>query len=124
MEIELLNFSECTIQNSRSSEFLLSFEGPLTKGRVYQRYDFESALQRMSVVASISNGETYVFAKGSPEVMLSIARKGSIPSDYKEKLRHFTSSGFRVLAIASKPISEWKNQSRATIECDLEFNGF
>lgn len=39
----------------------------------------------------------------------------SIPSNYKERLRQFASSGFRILAIASKRIDSWKNKKRDEI---------
>lgn len=37
--------------------------------------------------------------------------KSSIPSDYSAILKHYASHGFRVLAIASKPISEGQLKS-------------
>jgi cation-transporting ATPase 13A2 len=61
----------------------------------------------MSVIARSSLAEGYfVYAKGSPEMMLSIMKRSSVPKNYNEMLREYASHGFRVLAIASKPISE------------------
>ena len=70
----------------------------------------------MSVVSSISNRDLYVFTKGSPEVMLSIMSKDSVPKDYHEQLKKYAASGFRILAIGSKKISEWKGVDRKEIE--------
>lgn len=79
----------------------------------------------MSVVCKLKDNQTYIFSKGSPEVMQSIMNQRSIPSNYKSKLREFASSGFRILAIGSKVLSEdWKNMSRDQLEADMEFNGF
>lgn len=47
-----------------------------------------------------------VYAKGSPEMMATIMEKDSIPPNYNQILRQYASHGFRVLSIASKPISE------------------
>lgn len=69
----------------------------------------------MSVVSSISNQDLYVFTKGSPEVMLSIMRKDSVPKDYNEQLKRYAASGFRILAIGSKKITEWKGVDRKEI---------
>lgn len=61
----------------------------------------------MSVVAKSSLTEGYhVYAKGSPEMMLTIMKKNSIPKNYNEILKEYASHGFRVLAIASKPVSD------------------
>lgn len=61
----------------------------------------------MSVVAKSSFSEgLHVYAKGSPEMMLTIMKKTSIPKNYNEILKEYASHGFRVLAIASKAVSE------------------
>lgn len=60
----------------------------------------------MSVVTKVilAQGEEYlsVYAKGSPEMMLTIMDKSTIPGNYFDVLREYTSNGYRVLAIASK----------------------
>lgn len=61
----------------------------------------------MSVVAKTSLTEgCQVLAKGSPEMMLTIMKKNSIPKNYNDILKEYASHGFRVLAIASKTITE------------------
>lgn len=67
-----------------------------------------------------------VYAKGSPEMMATIMQKETIPSNYKEILKHYASHGFRVLSIASKTINEGSMQSisRDEAEKNLNFNGF
>ena len=70
----------------------------------------------MSVVCKINDQLTYVFAKGSPEIMHSIMSPSSIPDNYNAKLREFASSGFRILAIASKVIAgNFRAQGRAQL---------
>ena len=55
-------------------------------------------------VASKEGGSLFSYAKGSPEMMATIMEKTSIPQNYNEVLKEYTSNGFRVLAIGSKRI--------------------
>jgi cation-transporting P-type ATPase 13A2 len=60
----------------------------------------------MSVVAKSSMTEGWqVLTKGSPEIMATIMKKNSMPKNYNEVLKEYASHGFRVLAIASKSIT-------------------
>lgn len=117
MEIELLRFSNCRLTSETNNPYVIFlFEGQLFSGEVYKRYDFDSSLQRMSVVTKLNNDQTYIFAKGSPEIMLSIMAPSSIPSNYQSRLREFASSGYRILAIASRKLnSNWKELGRDQI---------
>jgi cation-transporting ATPase 13A2 len=62
----------------------------------------------MSVVAKVilPEREEYlsVYAKGSPEMMLTVMDKSTVPNNYFEILKEYTSNGYRVLAIASKKL--------------------
>lgn len=64
------------------------------------------------------NDQLHVYAKGSPEMMATIMEKSSIPADYNQVLKEYTSNGFRVLAIASKklPDSDYKKVTRELAE--------
>lgn len=45
--------------------------------------------------------------------MLSIMSPNSIPTNYQSRLREFASSGYRILAIASREVKgDWKEASR------------
>lgn len=59
-------------------------------------------------------------------MMVTIMEKSSIPSNYDVVLKQYASHGFRVLAIASKSISEGqlKSITRSEAESQLIFNGF
>lgn len=81
----------------------------------------------MSVVCkSDEDGSFHAYAKGSPEMMATIMEKSSIPSDYSQVLKEYTSNGFRVLAIASKRLvdCDFKKVRREDAEDGLSFNGF
>ena len=47
-----------------------------------------------------------MYCKGSPEIMLSIMKSSTIPKNYNEALKEYTSNGFRVLAIASRKLTQ------------------
>jgi cation-transporting P-type ATPase 13A2 len=126
MEIELLNFSQFEMEaETDNPAILFNVAAKDLRGAVCHRYDFDSTLQRMSVVCKLDNGKTYLLAKGSPEIMLSIMKGETVPEDYRARLREYASSGFRVLAIASREVgNSWKEEGRETLEATLEFNGF
>lgn len=71
--------------------------------------DFSSPLARMGVVAewtlpdgSIASG---VLIKGAPEVVASLCRRDTVPSDFAPVLAAYAAAGFRVLALASRDLS-------------------
>jgi magnesium-transporting ATPase (P-type) len=83
MELKLLNFTQSQIVvESNDPSILFSFDGPRASGAVLQRFDFESSLQRMSVVVKDKRGELHLYTKGSPEMMLGIMDRKSVPPEY------------------------------------------
>lgn len=60
----------------------------------------------MSVICRVlgSNHMT-AFTKGAPEKLYGMCLKQSIPDDYAEKLAEYTAQGYRVIAVAYKPLS-------------------
>lgn len=94
---------------------------------ILKRYEFESSLQRSSViVSSFFSGEKYFIVKGSPEMIKTLCKQNTIPSDYLNQLDQLTHSGFRVLAVASRALITYDNpvSSQSQLEVDLEFRGF
>uniref|UniRef100_H0VAN9 ATPase cation transporting 13A2 n=1 Tax=Cavia porcellus TaxID=10141 RepID=H0VAN9_CAVPO len=97
---------------------------------VLGRFPFSSTLQRMSVVVAwpgAAQPETYV--KGSPELVASLCSPDTVPSDFAQTLQSYTAAGYRVVALACKPLSIAPNLeatqqlSRDTVEQDLRFLG-
>eukprot|EP01133_Synstelium_polycarpum_P004361 gene4361-5094_t len=80
-----------------------------------ERFDFQSALQRMSVIVRTEKNERFSFVKGSPEMI----KKLSIID---------TEQGYRVLACAyrvwDQPVLANREQVRAAAEDNLVFVGF
>ncbi|KAK2521574.1 hypothetical protein Q9233_010818 [Columba guinea] len=91
---------------------------------ILRRFPFSSSLQRMSVLVKLP-GEAlaHVYTKGAPEMV-------AIPVDFSQMLRHYTTDGFRVLALACKPLSTVSTFEQAlqlprdSAESSLTFLGF
>ena len=111
MEIKLFEFGEYKLTQEspvmkNCKENLFSYQGPSTSGTVFRRFEFNSDIHRMSVIASSTSAPNlaFIFCKGAPETLLKIMKPDGIPEDYKKTLEKYTSCGFRVLAVASKSI--------------------
>ena len=94
--------------------------------KILKEYEFVAALRRMSVLVQ-KDGDSMIFTKGAPEVMLDICDPTTIPSDYEDLLHKYTHGGYRVIACASKKLSpknELKSIEREEAETDLSFSGF
>ena len=72
-----------------------------------RRFDFSSALQRMSVICKNDYDQNYkAFVKGSPEKILELSTKSSIPRDFQDILTMYTQEGYRVIALSYKDLPE------------------
>lgn len=96
---------------------------------VLHQYEFLPALQRMSVVVqSFADNQALVCVKGSPEALLELSDKSTIPADYAPVLATYTQQGYRVLACGYRPWDQWgtadPHKQRAEAERSLIFLGF
>ncbi|PWN92733.1 putative SPF1-P-type ATPase [Acaromyces ingoldii] len=100
---------------------------------VKRRFQFSSALKRMSTINTIVNSplgskRTLASVKGAPETLRSMYRK--LPNDYDETFKTFTRRGSRVLALGYKLMDNVQSTNdinavtRDQVERDLEFAGF
>uniref|UniRef100_A0A3B3SF29 ATPase cation transporting 13A2 n=1 Tax=Paramormyrops kingsleyae TaxID=1676925 RepID=A0A3B3SF29_9TELE len=94
---------------------------------ILRRFPFSSTLQRMSVVTVGLGGHgALAFLKGAPEMVASLCLKESVPATFPDTLSHFTNDGFRVLALAYKPLDEklcLKTIEREAVESSMKFLG-
>ncbi|XP_035757810.1 polyamine-transporting ATPase 13A2 isoform X2 [Egretta garzetta] len=98
---------------------------------ILRRFPFSSSLQRMSVLAKLpGEASAHAYIKGAPEMVASLCRKETVPVDFSQMLRHYTTDGFRVLGLACKPLStvttfeEALQLPRDSVESSLTFLGF
>jgi cation-transporting ATPase 13A1 len=90
------------------------------KVRILKRYGFSSELRRMTCVCT-QGASTVVTCKGAPETLKPLLR--DVPADYDASYEQHASRGMRVLALASRTVSN-QPDDRSTAEADLTFRGF
>lgn len=98
---------------------------------IVREFPFTSNLQRMSVVTRrLSEKHFNVYCKGSPEMLQQLCRPESLPDNFSQQLSMYAKQGYRVIALAYKPLSTKVNYAkvqrlpRESVESDLEFLGF
>jgi len=67
---------------------------------IRRRFQFSSALKRMSTVSTLHSGKALACVKGAPETIKAMLR--TPPSWYDETYKWYTRRGSRVLALAFK----------------------
>uniref|UniRef100_A0A669PQ23 ATPase 13A5 n=1 Tax=Phasianus colchicus TaxID=9054 RepID=A0A669PQ23_PHACC len=123
----------CVIRESNpqaTSLFPDLFQAPVEGIAILHQFPFSSGLQRMSVVSQKIGEEQYdLYMKGAPETVSSFCRQETVPSDFLEELKTYTSQGFRVIALAHKSLVPRKHNHvsfllpREEVESGLEFLG-
>ncbi|XP_053960788.1 endoplasmic reticulum transmembrane helix translocase [Anastrepha ludens] len=106
--------------------------GKLRPLRIFHRYNFSSALKRMSVLAGylvpFSNDVFYIgTVKGAPEVIQKMLKE--VPKNYEKTFLEYSRRGARVLALGIKEFGQMDAQrvrelKREDVECNLTFAGF
>ncbi len=98
---------------------------------ILKRFDFESSLQRMSVIVKDNySGQLRVFSKGSPEKIRTLCREDTVPANFHEILEVYTEKGYRVLALGFRDLARSKDywaamkMRRDEVEIELAFLGF
>ncbi|KAJ2794584.1 hypothetical protein H4R20_006175, partial [Coemansia guatemalensis] len=120
------------VRPPNSERFTLSDTG--SNANVYElgiirTFDFSAALRRQSVVAK-RLGARYneVYVKGAPEAIRELCYSDTIPRDFDRALLEYTNHGYRVIALAGKPLKmSWpklQRLKRDAVEQDLIFMGF
>ncbi|XP_022370304.1 cation-transporting ATPase 13A2 isoform X3 [Enhydra lutris kenyoni] len=109
---------------------LQGVEEPPVPVSILSRFPFSSALQRMNVVVAwpgAAQPETYV--KGSPELVAGLCKPETVPPDFAQRLQSYTAAGYRVVALASKPLpvapslEAAQQLTRDTLERELSLLG-
>jgi cation-transporting ATPase 13A1 len=69
---------------------------------IRRRFQFSSALKRMSTVSTLPNNKCLVSVKGAPETIKTMLEV--VPADYDETYKYYTRRGSRVLALGWKEL--------------------
>ena len=94
-----------------------------TRINMVRGFDFNSSLERMSVVVEIGD-QLILTCKGSPEVLLDLICD---PSAEYGIYKDLAAKGYRVLALAYKILPnnfDWRSATRDAVETDMVFCGF
>ncbi|OAX38565.1 hypothetical protein K503DRAFT_151206 [Rhizopogon vinicolor AM-OR11-026] len=94
---------------------------------IRRRFQFSSALKRMSTVSSLPSGKALVAVKGAPETIKGMLAE--VPEWYDVTYKWYTRRGSRVLALGTKEmesmsIDKINKLSREDVESSLVFAGF
>lgn len=76
------------------------FSGGSSRDRFRRRFQFSSALKRMSTISSLPGGKTLASVKGAPETIRGMLK--DCPAWYDETYKWYTRRGSRVLALGAK----------------------
>ena len=80
---------------------------PKYASAIIRRFEFSSALQRMSVLCKNDfDNRIRAFVKGSPEMISSLCLKDTLPRNFNEVLEEYTREGYRVIARSQKLLPE------------------
>ncbi|KAF8590671.1 endoplasmic reticulum Ca-transporting P-type ATPase [Ramaria rubella] len=98
-----------------------------TQLHIRRRFQFSSALKRMSTISSTPNGSLVAAAKGAPETIKGML--ANVPAGYDDTYKWFTRRGSRVLALGFKTMEPLAGDKvnklpRERIESGLTFAGF
>lgn len=101
--------------------------GAIDELEILTRHHFSSKLQCMSCVVRSSSRKAFAVAKGSPEAIGNMLTNK--PTGYDEKAKYLAKEGYRVIALACKPLNsnsdvDAAKDSRAVCEQKLTFAGF
>ncbi|XP_067135082.1 polyamine-transporting ATPase 13A3 isoform X1 [Centruroides vittatus] len=114
--------------NDVNCDKIIEREPPFEVGIVRQ-YPFSSSLQRMSVITRVLGAQQFeIYCKGAPETITSLCNVNTVPCDFSETLMQYTQQGYRVLALAYRPLGKLtyakaQRISREELECNLTFLG-
>ncbi|GLE02926.1 hypothetical protein PINS_up011790 [Pythium insidiosum] len=114
-------------QHTPTAPFHVLISSPIGKTfGVVQRYLFDAALQRSSVlIEDFESGQRVVYTKGSPEALHAICNPATLPHDFHAKARAYSYQGYYVVALASKTYPVTSDvPAREAMECRLTFLGF
>merc|ERR1711939_403511 len=93
--------------------------------RVQRRFQFSSALKRMSTISYVTQAgrqRTFIAVKGAPETLKGMYT--SVPDEYEHTYKWFAQRGSRVLALGYKWQELKQDAHRDDVESGLTFAGF
>ncbi len=104
------------------SPYALQNRTKLSRYSFLDENEFDYKRKRMSVLVK-QEGKTFLIAKGAHESILSVSNLDkSLKKKINKEVKHYENSGYRVIAVAEKPLS--KRTSSLEDEKGLTLKGF
>ena len=97
-----------------------------TRMALLKQFDFDHHSMTQSTVVKTSNGEMFVYVKGSGESIKALCRPETVPSDFDHALRESATQGIYQISMAFKDLpagTDVSNLDRMSLEADLTFIG-
>lgn len=120
-----LSKSQSTLNEGQEPDFSTHDIG------IVREFSFTSSLQRMAVISRrIADKNFNVYCKGSPEMIATLCKPETLPTDFNDKLNHYAQQGYRIIAMAYKKLDrkmtypKVQKISRDKVESELDFLGF
>jgi predicted P-type ATPase len=132
LEVELLRASGWTLSHDMDSPDLVALSGPpsaVTRHFILRHFEFTADKMRAGTLMKRPTGELLYLLKGSPEVILQLCERSSIPTDVIGLLDKSAKDGLRVIAMAyaafGKDVDERAllRMSQEELETNIEFLG-
>lgn len=105
------------------------FEEEIELG-IIRQFTFSSSLQRMAVIVHNPKEPARsmtLYCKGSPEMVASLCRPETIPSNYLNIITEYAQHGYRLIAVAYRKLDlsfvKTQKVTRESVECELEMLG-
>ncbi|XP_006873204.1 PREDICTED: probable cation-transporting ATPase 13A5 [Chrysochloris asiatica] len=131
--MEDCNVDCCTFGMSESHVIIKpgprASQSPVEVITILLQFPFSSNLQRMSVVTQLAGEDHFqAYMKGAPEMVARFCRSETVPKNFSQKLKNYTTQGFRVIAFAHKTLkmgllSDVMSLTRDEVESELTFLG-
>ncbi|KAF4610180.1 hypothetical protein D9613_010592 [Agrocybe pediades] len=126
MEKTTLDALEWNLTKGKSKFLLINSSYKVTLN-IRRRFQFSSALKRMSTISTLPGGRLLAAVKGAPETIKTML--DVVPADYDDTYKWFTRQGSRVLALATKEMEALSSDKinklhRNEVESKLIFAGF
>jgi magnesium-transporting ATPase (P-type) len=112
LEVELLRASGYSLESpseSAPSCIMRAYKGGAksndNKYEVLRHFEFTSDKARAGSLVKRPTGDVIYYSKGSPEAILKLAKKSSVPIDINDTLNNLSKRGLRVIAMSYRIIS-------------------
>ncbi len=127
LEVEMFRASRYSISSGPSTDdSIMSIyspgpPSPANKFTVLRHFEFTSDRARAGSLIQRPNGDIIYYSKGSPEAILKLVDKSTIPSDIESTLTTLSKRGLRVLAMSYKIISKGRSDDTTLTQSQFEF---